>query len=143
MWIFSGAGFVSIVQDADQPTRLWVRARVAADLGELRRYVPGLSRTTTTPSRDYRYRAFCSREELALGIARLVMEIDYPNFKAAVAARQGWSRERIYADVWSVMANAERKLEDTDDVRHGESEQSSPGESQPMRQPRARPRRSR
>jgi hypothetical protein len=29
--------------------------------------------------------------------------IDYPNFKSAIAARQGPERAHLYADVWTVM----------------------------------------
>lgn len=112
MWIFSEAGFISVVQDGEDPELLVVRVRVASDLGldGLRRYVPDLSPTISTPTRDYPHRARCSREALAVGMARLVMEIDYGNFKSAVAERQGWSREHLYTRVWQIMSTAAEHL---------------------------------
>lgn len=111
MWIFSETSFVSVVQDVERPGQLVVRARIAADLDldGLRRYVPDLSPTVSTPERDYPHRAWCSREGLALGMARQIMALSYDNYKAAVAARH-WPRERLYAQVWRVMLNAEEKL---------------------------------
>ena len=36
-------------------------------------------------------------------VAAAAEAIDYPNFKATVAVRQGASRSHVYADVWAVM----------------------------------------
>ncbi len=110
MWIFSRKGFFSVVEDAQDPSRLVVRARVAADLDALRADVPDLSPTITTPARDYPYRAFCSRDGMAAGLAKQVLEIDYANFKREVERVQGLPRERLYAQVWSVMSSAEARL---------------------------------
>lgn len=112
MWIFSSAGFFSVVQDVDDPDVLVVRARIASDLDELRQLVPELSTTARTPMRDYPYRARASREALARGLALVLDTLLYSNFKDSVAALQGLPREQLYAQVWSVMSNAEEKLAD-------------------------------
>lgn len=109
MWIFS-VGFYSIVQDVDDPAVLVCRARVASDLDQLRVVVPELSPTVRTPLRDYPYRARATRDALARGVSELILRCDYSNYKASIAARQGWPREQLYAQVWSVMLNAEEKL---------------------------------
>ena len=110
MWIFIRQGFFSVVEDSQDPNRLVVRARVAADLNALRADVPDLSRTTATPSRDYPYRAFCPREAFAGGIAKIAMEIDYRNFKSEVMRIHGPPREHLYEEVWAIMRQAETRL---------------------------------
>lgn len=83
---------------------LTVRSRVAADLDQLRtRYLPELSATISTPRGDYPFRAFVSHEALAVALGRIVMDLHYDNFKSAVAREQGWDRESIYEEAWSVL----------------------------------------
>lgn len=109
MWIFTTAGFASIVQHPDAPDLLVCRTRVAADLDEIRKFVPAMSQTIATPSRDYPYRSRVARDALAQGMARLVLEIGYVNFKSKIAV-QSLARARLYESVWQVMFNAEQKL---------------------------------
>lgn len=136
MWIFTTSGFASVVQDADDDDTLIVRTRVASDLDELREIIDELSPTICTPNRDYPYRATVRRLALALGLTRLAMHIDYKNFKAAVAARQGWEREALYAEVWQVLNGAEAKL----GIPPTESDRVSPrpARKRPRRTPQAR-----
>lgn len=111
MWIFSSTGFVSVVEDVADRNRLVVRARIAGDLDSLRSYVANLSATVSTPTRDYPYRAYCSREDLSAGLAKLAVDIDYSNFKGEVMRTQGLPRERVYEQVWSVMRAGGAKLD--------------------------------
>src|SRR4051812_279954 len=103
MWMLTTIGFFSVVADRDHPDRLLVRARVRADLEELRdRYVPDLE-IVEGAGTDYRYRASVARTEFEPAAARLAADIDYPNFKNAVADRQGHARAHVYSDVWEAL----------------------------------------
>ena len=103
MWLFTSIGFFSVVAHPDAQDAVIVRARARADLEALRDHVLGDLAILRTDQRDYRYRAVVARDEWAHAVQRLALEIDYPNFKAAVAVRQGPRRAHRYGEVWSVM----------------------------------------
>jgi hypothetical protein len=113
MWICSTIGFFSIVKDQNDANRLLVRARDRVHLerfadqiaaNTLRRYMPAstnedllpeLSRAPAamlreqiieTPDRDYRFRLRLHHEDVIEQVAKLTKEIDYSNFKDAVAS---------------------------------------------------------
>jgi hypothetical protein len=90
--------------------------------------IPSLSAATATPQRDYPFRPFAPCEAFAQGMAKLALAIDYTNFKSTVAARTGWPREAIYAEVWSVV----RKLEQLPDEQLS-SRKRSPSSNSPRR----------
>jgi hypothetical protein len=103
MWLITSIGFFSVVAHADQPDTLLVRGRVRDDLEALRRgYLPDLEIVEGSGT-DYQYRAMVSREEWEHAVRGLVADIDYSNFKTAVAERQGPHRARIYARIWMVL----------------------------------------
>lgn len=100
MWVMTSIGFYSVIMK-NGTDYLTVRARVAADLDSLRtQYMPGLSKTISYAGSDYPFRATIAREDYALGLKKLVMDIDYDNFKNEVAKKQGHERADVYADVW-------------------------------------------
>jgi hypothetical protein len=102
MWLLIPEGFYSIVQKEGEK-ELCVRARVRADLDRLREtYLPALGETVETPGGDYRYRAWIGRRELAEGMAEIVRNLDWANFKNEVARRDS-SRAHVYGRVWSVL----------------------------------------
>lgn len=107
MWLVTTRGFYSIVEDFHDRDRLLVRARVREDLEALADLVPGLE-VEETPDRDYRFRASVTREVWASAAAQLAREIDYPNFKNAVAERQGVDRAHVYGDVWATLLELQR-----------------------------------
>ena len=107
MWTLTAIGFFSVVQKTGT-TGLTVRARVAEDLAALRsRYLPGLSATQSHAGTDYPFRARCTHAAWADALGRMAHDIDYANFKGAVAARQGPDRAHVYSEVWTAL----RKLE--------------------------------
>ena len=57
---------------------------------------------------DYRYRALVARDEWVHAAQRLAVDIDYPNFKNAVAERQGRERSARYGRVWATMLGLQR-----------------------------------
>jgi hypothetical protein len=103
MWLVTTNGFYSIVRkpwDREAGT-LTVRARARADLESLRaKYLPELGEIQESTSTDYRFRAQAPQAKVAEAVRRVVADIDYDNFKDAVAERQGLTRERVYHRVW-------------------------------------------
>ena len=102
MWLLIPEGFYSIVQKEGEE-ELCVRARVRCRPGSAARDVlPALGETVETPGGDYRYRAWIGRDELAEGMAEIVRNLDWTNFKDEVA-RRDTSRAHVYGEVWSVL----------------------------------------
>ena len=107
MWLLTSIGFFSVVckpEDCERRT-LTVRARIRCDLETLRdRYLPSLDEIQESELSDYRYRAVVLRADFARALGRLALELDYPNFKAEVARRQGLDRAALYEEVWRMLA---------------------------------------
>jgi 8-oxo-dGTP diphosphatase len=102
MWLFTPEGFYSIVTAEELGHPLQVRARCAEDLDRLRRsYLPELGPTVAIPHRDYPWRAYTTRQDLAACLARMADRLDYHNFKDAVAARLSPERAHLYHAVWA------------------------------------------
>ena len=103
MWVTSTIGFFSAVQKTGTDY-ITVRSRAQADLDRLREtYLPELGEVLANVGTDYPYRATCSREQWAEAMRSMAMELDYSNFKSAVAKRMGSERAHIYHDVWSAL----------------------------------------
>lgn len=103
MWIFTDIGFFSVVAHRDTSGALLVRARSRRDLEALQeRHLPDME-IIENAGTDYRFRAIVARDEWEHAAAAMTAGIDYPNFKSAVAERQGHDRARVYHKVWSVM----------------------------------------
>ena len=101
MWLLTNFGFFSVVQKEGE-TLLTVRARDRQDLLNLKAScLPSLGEIEESAHSDYRFRARVPREVFADALRQIVLDIDYPNFKNSVAARQGKARARIYGEVWS------------------------------------------
>lgn len=108
MWVTTTRGFFSVVAHHDLPDMVLVRARVREDLEALGELVGSLE-IEHTPQRDYALRAVVPRERWLAGLALLAAEIDYPNFKSAVAERQGHGRAAVYARVWFALTELQRE----------------------------------
>lgn len=106
MWIASKNGFISIVQHRDKPDQVLFRARVRKDLESLF----SENEIIDTPEADYGFRVFLSKQRAVEIISRQVQEIDYPNFKNAIAQNQE-QRDKLHAyhDIWGVMWNYAKK----------------------------------
>jgi hypothetical protein len=108
MWIFTTFGFFSVVQKKPTDEFLTVRARDPKDLDRLRERIPELGPTKLTGS-DYACRAQVRRGAFAAGLAKIVHEIDYPNFKDTVEKEMGKERAHIYFDVWMAASKIQHK----------------------------------
>ena len=102
MWVLTTQGFYSVVAHRDDPGQVLVRARTRQDLAALAAQIDDLD-ITHTPGADYPWRAVVRREAWEHAAAELAAAIDYPNFKAAVADRQGSGRESVYSQVWATL----------------------------------------
>ena len=118
MWIFTKYGFFSAVcaRQGDggpgQPVakdRIMVRARVRSHLEALQdRFADllGDSEIKEFVGTDYAFRIFLPKTVWSNVVAELTNELDYDNFKSAVArhqGREGAAYEHSLHDVWSVM----------------------------------------
>ncbi len=61
------------------------------------RWIPGVEPRSDATA-DYRWRAVVTRAEWVVALAQMASEVDYPNFKAAVAQRQGAERATYYTE---------------------------------------------
>ena len=78
MWIFTNRGYLSIVENRDNPDELLVRARYKGDIEA--HFGKGYEILESSDA-DYRFRAFIDRNTVSAKIHRLVDNIDYSNFK--------------------------------------------------------------
>ena len=103
MWITTTEGFVSLVQDRENPDVLQVRARDAADIVA---NFPN-AEVFVVAGADYRYRARVNRREVADRLAAVVMALDYDShFKDVALERSPANAQRhsAYYGTWSAMA---------------------------------------
>jgi hypothetical protein len=107
MWVVTTRGFYSVVAHRDDPEMVLVRVRAREDLEALDELIGPLE-ILTTPERDYGFRATVPRERWSQALVLLASEIDYPNFKNAVAAKQGHERAVTYHRVWSDLLELQR-----------------------------------
>ena len=101
-------GFFSVVAHHDEAGKVLVRARAREDLEALAE-IAGPFEVLDTPDHDYRWRAIMPRVQWSTTLVLLATEIDYPNFKDAVARRQGEARERVYHEVWRALRALQRR----------------------------------
>lgn len=101
MWIFTSKGFVSMVQDFNNPGNLLVRARNKAHLEAL---FPE-EKIQETRLNDYRFRISIPAVKTAEFFRDQIQNIDYNNFKNSIP------EDRYHdaaADTWQIMYNYQR-----------------------------------
>ena len=118
MWIFTKYGFYSAVcaRQSDgrhgrpvDTQRIMVRSRVRKHLEALKeRFAEQLGdcEVKEFAGTDYAYRIFTDKSVWSRVLEALSQEVDYDNFKSAVASyqgRMGVDYENALHDVWSVM----------------------------------------
>ena len=103
MWLVTTEGFISLVQDRDDPSVLQVRARVPEDISA---NFPG-AEVFVASGADYRYRARVPRKDVAEALANAVTRLDYTShFKDVALERSPANQARYsaYYGTWSAMA---------------------------------------
>ena len=106
MWLITKFGFFSIVQQPGQQATgtLTVRGRVRADLEALReQHLSAMGPIEADGGTDYKYRAVAPAAQVAAAMCGTVADIDYSNFKDAVAAEQGSQRSGLYHELWDTL----------------------------------------
>lgn len=113
MWIMTTRGFFSAVEKPGDRERgtVTVRARSIEHLENLIELLPEGTRIITNEGGDYPARVRVSTAAWTHCMARLALEIDYPNFKDAVKARQGRKVADAYMSCWSALLRLEGKRE--------------------------------
>lgn len=102
MWVFLKNSFLSIVQSPDNASILVVRARVRGDIEA----VFPAAQIDETPYRDYRFRTYLRREEVAQAMYNEVWNLTATNFKDSVDNKD---RHDAYLEVWSAMYMYQQK----------------------------------
>jgi hypothetical protein len=97
MWICTSKAFLSIVDKAEAPGCLMVRARVK---GHIESVFPG-AKVKRTPGNDYLFRAEIKREDVAAAVVDYLLALDYPNFKDSV---HDHALHGAFNRVWHAMA---------------------------------------
>ena len=95
MWICFNDGFVSMVDDKDNPASLLVRARRKQDLLNVCGNDVEVLKDAGT---DYRWRAFVDRKAFSALVAARIDKIGYTNFKNSV---KDHDLHDMYMDFWS------------------------------------------
>jgi len=108
MWLFLNNGFFSIVENDRSGEILTVRARKKGDLERVFGVSP--RDIKRLPKRDYLYRAFLDRNQVARVVQREVLNIDYGNFKDSISPQEK-DRYSAYSKVWSAMYTWQGDLE--------------------------------
>ena len=105
MWLFTTTGFISIVEyDADH---LAVRARDILSLSPLVQSYNVEIRST--PTADYPYRIFLSKDQFKNFLHNQAGLINYKNFKSEVAITRSKAFANTLLKVWSAMHGVEDK----------------------------------
>lgn len=86
--------------DEGDDREMQVRSRRELDIVKLRRYyIPELGDIVELGSgkADYQFRAYCTREQLARGMARFAYDINYEKFKEGAEDRKLYS---VLSAIW-------------------------------------------
>jgi len=116
MWIFTQTGFVSAVQDRENPELLVVRGRDLLSLEPIVDKFPEL-RIKSTATTDYPHRVIMTKLAFNDWMSDNIADLDYPNFKNQVAKVRDYSFAGLLGKVWGVMLGAEDEAAET--MRNG------------------------
>jgi hypothetical protein len=101
MWIFLNDAMLSVIEHPNAPDTLIVRSRAKEDLeATFPDRVP-----ENTPERDYEWRTYATRKEVAALVAARLESLDYTNFKDSVQQKD---RASAYLSVWAAMLGFQR-----------------------------------
>lgn len=112
MWLMTDMGMYSIVRHNDEPDTFLLRARNREHLEKLKDRCPELSgiQIVNTPDADYPARMFVPKGEVALVFARMLLNVDYGNFKNHVLDIGG---DKSYLDFLHTVWASSKRLEVT------------------------------
>ncbi len=131
MWLISKYGFYSTVckPEDDAEHTVTIRARVKNDLVALKKkFLPHLSKISADEGTDYKYRAKASQADFAIALLRMALDINYDNFKDAVADRQGMARSNLYHEFWDTLYQLQTSKTDFCQNTMPDTDMETPGE---------------
>lgn len=109
MWVMSQHGFVSAVEDREDPSLFRVRARDRRSLESMLHLlkengenIDGLE-IVTGAGTDYRWRVILPRDMFGTYLVAEANGIDYGNFKSQVTKTRGRVFHDALMDVWTAM----------------------------------------
>jgi hypothetical protein len=98
MWIITNKGFVSVVQDNADDSKLCVRARRIEDLA------PFDAEVVEHAGSDYQYRCTVDRHTFAEWMRGNIMSLDYTTHAKENMAGDDRARYKAYLNVWEDLA---------------------------------------
>lgn len=105
MWLVTKSGFVSIVRDRKDPSKVWVRARIEGDIeGLLPEYA---DQVTLQAGADYCWRLLVPKTAVAVALMEQVMDLSYTGHaKESMNATSPKSNYRMkaYYACWNALA---------------------------------------
>jgi hypothetical protein len=101
MWIFTQDGYISAVAKGPADRPIVARARDRQSLELLAEMTS--SEIKFSPTGDYQYRVFVTREELTQFMTLSIEMLDYDNFKDRIAVTRGDDFHHACGEVWTVM----------------------------------------
>jgi hypothetical protein len=105
MWLFTETGFVSVVQDRGDSTKMWVRAR---DEKSLQPFVDTFGVKIVGMERsDYPHRVSISRTQFVDWLIESGETLNYDNYKNRVAKTRGYEFVGPLHDMWVTMLQIE------------------------------------
>lgn len=84
MWVVKNNSFVSIVQDRNDASMVFIRGRRESDVRNFIGSFASFVDVVETPENDYQFRVHVSKVVLADMMLAATYEVDYPNFKDSI-----------------------------------------------------------
>ena len=104
MWLATQHGFYSIVRKA--PSEFHIRGRVRKDLENLLLLVDKDHAILEWPLADYRFRIIVQKQDFTEIMAALALALDYPNFKACIAATPDQRPKlKAFHEIWELLSD--------------------------------------
>jgi hypothetical protein len=106
MWIISASGFVSIVQDRKDASKVWIRARVKEDIAQM--FPAQADEIVTKPGADYVFRLIVPREVASMAMWNAVADVDYTSHAKEEMNRRSHpnpKRMSAYYKIWNALAD--------------------------------------
>jgi hypothetical protein len=106
MWIISASGFVSIVQDRKDASKVWIRARVKEDIAMM--FPAQADEIITKPGADYVFRLIVPRELASMAMWNAVADVDYTSHAKEEMNRRSHpnpKRMSAYYKIWNALAD--------------------------------------
>ena len=105
MWIISQTGFVSLVQDRKDHSKVWVRARIKEDIAAM--FPAYAGEIVTKIGADYIFRLIVPKDVAALAMWNAVQDVDYDSHAKEVMNRRSHpvtGRMGAYYAIWTALA---------------------------------------